>query len=278
MRAFNMSKLMFFCVSAIGLIVPYIQAADYSESTDGDLSNSRIQPTPFPLSVGTNMLTATSGIDGDLEYVRADVPVGTRLASLVLQSYTSTSAAAFIGMRSGTIIPENATVSNLSGYTLFGAQLGNIGHDILPQMGTAFGAMGFTPPLPTGSYFFWLEQPSAVATTYQFNFNVESLAPPGVVGDYNDDGTVDAADYVVWRDGLGTLYTQNDYEVWRAHFGASLGSGSGSALPSADPLSAAVPEPATIVLLVLATTGSWFERRHTGQRMSKTHSRMRGVI
>ena len=35
-------------------------------------------------------------------------------------------------------------------------------------------------------------------------------------GDFNNDGTVDAADYVVWRKGLGTIYTQDDYNVWRA--------------------------------------------------------------
>jgi hypothetical protein len=82
----------------------------------------------------------------------------------------------------------------------------------------------------------------------------------GLPGDFNFDGTVDAADYVVWRKGLGTTYNQNDYGVWRAHFGASLGPGSGAALPSANPLSAAVPEPATSVLLILATAG-WCLRR-----------------
>src|SRR5262249_15044183 len=38
-------------------------------------------------------------------------------------------------------------------------------------------------------------------------------------GDFNYDGTVDAADYVVWRKGLGTTYTQSDYDTWRSHFG-----------------------------------------------------------
>jgi hypothetical protein len=70
-------------------------------------------------------------------------------------------------------------------------------------------------------------------------------------GDFNLDGAVDAADYVVWRKGLGTTYAQNHYSVWRANFGASLGPGSGATLPSAAPLSAAVPEPATWVQLIL---------------------------
>jgi dienelactone hydrolase len=38
-------------------------------------------------------------------------------------------------------------------------------------------------------------------------------------GDYNGDGTVDTADYTVWRDGLGTTFTQADYDVWKDNFG-----------------------------------------------------------
>jgi hypothetical protein len=79
-------------------------------------------------------------------------------------------------------------------------------------------------------------------------------------GDFNDDGTVDAADYVVWRNGLGTLFTQSDYDIWRVNFGKSLNPGSGSAryghrdsapLASAEPLSAAVPEPTSKTFLVM---------------------------
>jgi probable HAF family extracellular repeat protein len=80
-------------------------------------------------------------------------------------------------------------------------------------------------------------------------------ASTALPGDFNTDGTVDAADYVVWRKGLGTAYDQDDYGVWRAHFGASLGVGSGAAAyllgASAEPLSAAVPEPASLALLLL---------------------------
>jgi hypothetical protein len=68
--------------------------------------------------------------------------------------------------------------------------------------------------------------------------NVVSL-----LGDYNHNGVVDAADYVVWRKGLGTTYTQADYDVWRAHFGQTAGSGSGIA-------ASAVPEPCSLLLLL----------------------------
>jgi hypothetical protein len=70
-----------------------------------------------------------------------------------------------------------------------------------------------------------------------------------LAGDYNSDGVVDTADYVVWRKGLGTTYTQTDYDVWRAHFGQTTGNG--AALPSAQPLSADVPEPSTLTVVMI---------------------------
>lgn len=43
----------------------------------------------------------------------------------------------------------------------------------------------------------------------------------GLRGDFNGDGIVDAADYSVWRDGLGGKYTLSDYDKWKSNFGAS---------------------------------------------------------
>ena len=40
-------------------------------------------------------------------------------------------------------------------------------------------------------------------------------------GDFNDDGTVDAADYAVWRDGFGTDYSIDDFDKWKKNFGMS---------------------------------------------------------
>jgi hypothetical protein len=77
-------------------------------------------------------------------------------------------------------------------------------------------------------------------------------------GDFNHDGTVDAADYVVWRKNDGGLQA---YDTWRANFGSSLGPGSGSALPSAEPLSANVPEPSSLALLTLAMAAILRRRR-----------------
>ena len=78
-----------------------------------------------------------------------------------------------------------------------------------------------------------------------------------LTGDFNDDGSVDAADYVVWRKGFGTTYTQDDYNDWRTNFGATLGSGA-AAKPSSR---AAVPEPSSI-LIALAGCIGLAVRRH----------------
>jgi hypothetical protein len=46
-------------------------------------------------------------------------------------------------------------------------------------------------------------------------------APELPPGDLNENGSVDAADYVVWRNGLGATHTQSDFDKWRANFGRS---------------------------------------------------------
>ncbi|MGD9635544.1 MAG: hypothetical protein AB7G28_02855 [Pirellulales bacterium] len=68
-----------------------------------------------------------------------------------------------------------------------------------------------------------------------------NLADAGLTGDFNHDMKVDAADYTVWRDGLGGEFDEQDYTDWKNNFGAT-GSGALAA--------AAVPEPCTLGLLV----------------------------
>jgi hypothetical protein len=87
-----------------------------------------------------------------------------------------------------------------------------------------------------------------------YEFGLTPLA-----GDFNQNGTVDAADYTTWRNGLGSIYNQGDYEVWKSHFGES-GSGSGAA-GSASAGASAVPEPATVMLLAALMLFSIQSRR-----------------
>lgn len=86
---------------------------------------------------------------------------------------------------------------------------------------------------------------------------LETIPPaPLLFGDYNDDGVVDAADYVTWRDALGTTATlendetsgsvdEADYDVWKSHFGQTFGGGGAMGTN-------AVPEPASVAMLLIA--------------------------
>jgi hypothetical protein len=83
-----------------------------------------------------------------------------------------------------------------------------------------------------------------------------SVVTPPASGDFNGNGTVDAADYVVWRKTDGT---QAGYNLWRSQFGLPVGSGSGSA----ESLSTqgAVPEPAAGALFMILAIAEACARR-----------------
>jgi hypothetical protein len=85
-------------------------------------------------------------------------------------------------------------------------------------------------------------------TSQLYTTGVISVAAAGLPGDYNNNGTVDAADYIVWRKTDGS---QAGYDLWRANFGAvSLAFGAGS-IAAAD---TAVPEPGCAVMLLMAAS------------------------
>jgi hypothetical protein len=93
--------------------------------------------------------------------------------------------------------------------------------------------------------------PSDVKMQFMAMSGLLTVQFPPVPGDYNQNGVVDAADYVVWRDKLGSGIAlpnddtvgvgQDDYTRWRSNFGQHAGSGS----------IANVPEPSAIVLAAL---------------------------
>jgi hypothetical protein len=104
--------------------------------------------------------------------------------------------------------------------------------------------------------------------------NVDSIVYntiEGVLGDYNENGVVDAADYNLWRDNLGAnialpnegastgVVDQEDYDFWKLHFGEGT-PGAGGVSTSA------VPEPATLLsLLPFAAIGLGCWRRGNGR-------------
>ncbi len=102
---------------------------------------------------------------------------------------------------------------------------------------------------------------------------VEYVSNPGVVGDYNNDGVVNLADYTVWRNNLGGsslpnegatpgIVDQQDYDVWKSNFGQSAAASLGSSQ---------VPEPSTLLILLPLAAIAWqLSGRGTSRHLVRT--------
>ena len=126
--------------------------------------------------------------------------------------------------------------------------------DSITMDSTGFGIIG--PPADSFDYVGFRNS----SGDYDYaidNFMLEVIGsnePGGVLGDYNGNGTVDAADYTLWRDNLGSTTPlangtggtvgQADYELWKENFGDTSGAGA-----SLGP--GAVPEPAAAAIVVI---------------------------
>ncbi len=65
---------------------------------------------------------------------------------------------------------------------------------------------------------------------------------PATLGDFNGDGAVDAADYTVWRDGLGATHAAGQYNAWAGAYGSTTQTFS---------TSTQAPEPSSLVLTAI---------------------------
>ncbi len=99
----------------------------------------------------------------------------------------------------------------------------------------------------------------------QFKYGAVSSVTPAT-GDFNNNGVVDAADYVLWRNG-GPLQNDPtpgvqaaDYTTWRTNFGNTASAGpstliTGAVLYVTSASAAAVPEPSAILLVGIGGLG-----------------------
>ena len=172
---------------------------------------------------------------------------GTGLAQF--DRLTLTGAAQFAG---------NVNVSLLGG---FAPTLGNVFNFVSATGGISgsFESLTQSAGMPAGLFF---------GLAYQATF-AQLVVIDHLPGDYNKNGIVDAADYVVWRDTLGQVVTAlsgadgngngmidaDDYGVWKANFGNHSGSGASA--------NSAVPEPATVLMLLTAILAICGRRRST---------------
>jgi hypothetical protein len=99
--------------------------------------------------------------------------------------------------------------------------------------------------------------PNYATDWYIRSITVTSPDPAGQPGDFNENGNVDAADYVVWRDNTSDTPLPNDeglstqaerYNLWRGHFGNMSMPGGGSAVPEPGSLAGMLAAMSTLLL------------------------------
>jgi hypothetical protein len=127
--------------------------------------------------------------------------------------------------------------------------------------------------IPTGFELYINKSGEAPLNVYIDNIRI-GTTPAANTGDYNGNGIVDAADYTIWRDTLGSTtdlrangdnagasagkIDQADYTLWKSKFGTTSGSGALSL--------GAVPEPSSAALLWIAAICCWGARRGRAAR------------
>lgn len=163
---------------------PAQSAVIYTETVNGDFNGVRSAPTAIAIAAGNNdVFGATGKSDNvtDLDYFTFTVPTGYWLTALtVLESTLTAGNATFFGIQSGpqvTVDPNAPTAGPLLGYFLVNPA--SVGTNILPAMGVAAGAIGFTPPLVAGQYSAWLQDSSTAPSTYGLRFDVQPVPEPG---------------------------------------------------------------------------------------------------
>ena len=173
-------------VVAVSVLCANAQAGIVADEAQlGDFSNDGLAPTHFSLAAGTNVVAGTFGASAlpdvhDLDYVSFTVPAGHVMSRFVLIDAYVGGAFSFVGMQAGpalTVPPDNWSIETpLLGWAHFGSA--SIGRDLLPEMAVSPGSVGFTTPLPSGTYSLWIMELDT-SESYRYRFGIEVVAIPG---------------------------------------------------------------------------------------------------
>lgn len=171
---------------AVAVAGPTQATVVYDESISGDLSNSGATPHPVLFAPGDNEVFGSTGrgTDGtvDRDYFAFTLLSDHWLTGLqVLPGTTSIGPAtvSFLGIQGGsqvTVDPLMPSAGDLLGWRHYGP--GDIGGDILLQVGAGAGAQGFNAPLGPGTYSVWIQETGTGTANYAFNFLVASVPEP----------------------------------------------------------------------------------------------------
>jgi hypothetical protein len=176
-------------------------------------------------------------------------------ATITVQGNVTLSAGATLELN--IFSPTNHDVLSVTGSLLAGGTLRVLLDPLAPapQIGDAFDLFDFASASGAFTSFNLPTLPAGLA------WDTNSLLASGTLqvilaGDYNNDGSVDGADFIIWR--KTNIHGQAGFDAWRENFGRTAGSGAASEM---------VPEPHSVLVLSIAfATGLSTRARRRRQR------------
>jgi len=167
-------------VSAAALAPAAHAAVVWDETLAGDLSNLGSSPTFVALASGANQILGTTGAPlgiVDADYFTVVVPAGHSLTSLTLLPGTMPvdDIVGFLGLQAGTQVTAVLDPAPLLGWLHYTSA--NVGPNLLPLLGTAPGAIGFSGPLGPGAYAFWVQDFDFGTAPYGIELGVTAAVP-----------------------------------------------------------------------------------------------------
>jgi hypothetical protein len=250
-----------------------IEAGGVVQLQNGTLDVQAVEIVGGTLRGSGTVTTGSGPIPGQVENRGGIIAPGNGVGTLEIEGRFANSAGSTLeielgGIAAGTqydqlVVDGGAALAGKLAVSL--VDLG--GGTFAPQVGHTFEIITATEGI--GGMFDQLQLPGGIQWDVSYGSGsvlLEVLSLGGLLGDYNGDGAVNAADYAAWRDAMTASSTsllndstpgvvdESDFLYWRAHFGDTLGSGAGAS-------SGAVPEPTSLAMLLAAAAMAFVCRR-----------------
>lgn len=182
-----------------------------------------------------------------------DATDGTLGSGNVTVNSTATSLQIESSLAAVNVIANSATLSLAGGGTADFADQGYA--DLGAGIKEVVGSLLLNGMAQTAHFTYGSMASNALIKSDEF-FAGTGVVSVGLAGDYNNNGEVDAADYVLWRKDPAGFGGMGGYDLWQQNFGAVAVAGAGlSGIQS-------VPEPSTLMLMIAGVSLACAGRRN----------------
>ena len=181
------NRTRFISATVVAAMVASGATADvvYDEAVDGELSDLGFAPTYIQFGEGSNdVLFITDQEGDDRDFFTFTIEEGYQLSALVLNNFDTDNEfnLAFMSINPGNVLPfdpVSPVTEDLLGYILFDE--GDVGSNLMPEMGEAFSTIGFVGPLGAGDYTIWAQETSPSVDVWNLGFVVTQVPAPGAI-------------------------------------------------------------------------------------------------